>query len=160
MDNRSRQACPQRHPGALSPIHHDLPGKAGRRRTSTLRWTRPYPRCWRARRGELSRVDRCSRIGRADGAGQDRFRRGSRGVYPSDRDKECTWATPGRPTESTLAFCNLGKTCANAGAVIWGSNEFNAGRFERLLNLHQRRYSAWRYAVTLFQTDQSPEAYP
>ena len=61
---------------------------------------------------------------------------------------------------TTLAFCIRGKTCANAGAVIWGSNEFNPGCFEGSLNLQQRRRSAWRYTVALFQTHQRPEAHP
>jgi hypothetical protein len=60
---------------------------------------------------------------------------------------------------TTRAFCIRGKTCANAGAVIWGSNEFNPGRFEGSLNLQQRRCSAWRDAVALFQTHQRSEAH-
>jgi hypothetical protein len=56
--------------------------------------------------------------------------------------------------------CIRGKTCANAGAVVWGSNEFNPGCFEGSLNLQQRRRSAWRYAVALFQTHQRPKTHP
>jgi hypothetical protein len=59
-----------------------------------------------------------------------------------------------------LAFRILGKTSANAGAVVWGSNEFNPGCFQGSLNLEQRRRSAWRYTVALFQTHQRPKLTP
>jgi hypothetical protein len=60
---------------------------------------------------------------------------------------------------TTRAFCIRGKTCANTGAVVWGSNEFNPGCFEGSLNFQQRRRSAWRYAVALFETHQCSEAH-